>query len=455
MKFIQVCFLFLLISFMGKAQDGWSLQRCIDHALENNIQIRQTMLSQESAERQKTQSFANLFPSLNASTGYNLNFGRTIDPGTNTFITESVSSQNLWVGTSVTLFNGMRMLNTLKQSQLDVLAAEYDLRSISNDISMSIATAFLQVMFTEELIQIAKDQQAISQQLLERTQKLVDAGAVAKGNLYDVKAQLATDGVQVINTENNFSSAVLTLKQLLNLKSEETFEVERPTFDMPVTDPTALRVSMIYNDALENWPAVLARETRMLSATKGISIARAGLTPSLSGSANISTLFSSASSYSFFNTQDTSLWGDKIPYGSQLDQNISYGIGVSLSIPIFNGLQARNGTQQARLNKLNTELQLDDTKNQLYSSVQTAYNDAISAYKSYLASDESLAASQEAFTNAQQRYEVGMINAMDHNTSKNNLARVESDRLRAKYDYIFRAKVLDFYRGKPLTFELQ
>jgi outer membrane protein len=445
----------LIFSSVAQAQGSWSLEKCIEHALQHNIQVKQTMLSVESAQRNKQQSFANMFPSVNASTGYNLNLGRTIDPGTNTFVTESVSSQNVWMGSNVTLFNGLRLLNGLKQSQLDLLAAEYDLKSISNDVSMSVATSFLQVMFSEELLQIAEDQKEISTQMMERTQKLFDAGATAKGNLYDLKAQLANDEVQIVNSENNYQSAVLTLKQLLNLKEDFEFKVERPDVDMPITDPASLRVSMIYNDALENWPAVLARETRVLASEKGVKMAWASLTPSLDASGSVSTLFSSAYKDRSLDSTNFQILEKDIPYGMQLDQNLSYGLGMSLSIPIFNGLAAKNGLQQARLSKLNNELQLSDTKNQLYSSVQKAYNDAMAAYRSFLATDESVKAGEESFHYAEERFDVGMINAMDHSIIKNNLARVKSDRLRAKYDYIFRSKVLDFYRGKPLTFQLQ
>ena len=455
LRTVVIAAFFTCLGFGSVAQEKWSLERCIDHALENNIQVKQTMLSMESAQRNKSQAFADMFPSLNANTGYNLNFGRTIDPGTNSFVTESVNSQNVWLGSSVTLFNGLRMLNNLRQSQLNVLAAEYDLKDISNNISMSVATAFLQVMFAEELLQIAMDQQSISTEMMGRTEKLVDAGAAAKGNLYDLKAQVASDQVQVVNAENNYTTAVLTLKQLLNLKDDIQFEVLRPNVEMPLTDPTTLRVSMIYNEALQNWPAVLARETRIKSADKGVKMAWASMTPSLDASGNLNTLYSSSREYNLFDTDDQTKWGERIPYGEQLDQNLSYGFGASLSIPIFNGLAARNGLQQSRLNKINTELQLEDTKNQLYSSIQQAFNDAQAAYRTYLAADESVKASQESFNYAQERFEVGVINAVDHSTIRNNLARVQSDRLRAKYDYIFRSKVLDFYRGKPLTFQIQ
>lgn len=435
------------------AQDGWTLDKCIEYALENNIQIKQSRLNQESASLDKRQSLAQLFPSLNASSGFNLNFGRTIDPVSNTFTAEQRNSNNYWVGTSVTLFNGFRLLNTLKQSQIDVLAAEYDLKGLSNDISMNIATAFMQVMFNEELLIIAQDQLDVTTQQMDRTQKLIDAGSLPKGNLYDVQAQLASDELQVVNMENALSASLLTLKQLLNLKASEEFRIERPSMEVPLTSLDAVTVGSVYDNAMNNWPQIRARESRLQSAQKGEKIAFASYTPTLSGNASISTAWANTSQYSFFNTTDTTLWGKKIPYGDQLDQNLGETVGFSLSIPIFNGLQSRTAVAKSRLNRINAELQLQDTKNQLYASVQQAYNDASAANRQFEASSKSVKAMEQAFEYAEQRYEVGMMNVLEFNTSKNNMSRARSEMLRAKYDYIFKMKVLDFYQGKRLTFD--
>ena len=439
-------------SFSSKsavAQDEWTLERCISYAIENNIQLKQSALQVESSKYDKTQSLAQMFPNLNASTGFNTNFGRNIDPGTNQFVNEEVQSNNFRVGSNVTLFNGLRLLNTFKQSQLDLLAAEYDLQGLSNDISMNIATAFMQVMFNEELLYVAQEQVTISSEQLGRTQKLVEAGSLPEGNLFDVEAQLASNELQVINAENALSASILALKQILNLPASESFRIKRPEVDFPLNGLEGRTVGTVYDHALNNWPQIKARETNLESARKSEKIAFATYTPTLSASASVSTFYSSA----FQEFDQTTFEFSDVPYPDQLDRNLSESIGINLSIPIFNGLSSRTSVKQARLGRINAELQLQDQKNQLYSSVQQAYNDASAAKRQFDASDKSLKATERAFEYAEQRYEVGMMNSLEFNTASNNLARVRSELLRAKYDYIFKMKVLDFYQGKPITFD--
>ncbi len=429
-------------SFNANAQDEWTLERCLTHALDNNIQIKQSTLQQESARLDKTQSLAQLFPSLNASTSFNTNFGRNIDLATNSYVNEQTNSNSFYVGSSIPLFNGFRLLNSFKQSQIDLLAAEYDLQGLTNDIVMNIATAFMQVMFNEELLLVAQEQLEITGEQLNRTQKLVDAGSLPVGNVYDVQAQIASNELQVINMENALSASVLTLKQLLNLQASESFRIKRPDVDLPVDGLGGKTVGSVYDHALNNWPQIKARESRLESARKGEKIAFSTYTPTLSGNASISTRYSSAS-----------FLGDPDPYGTQLDQNLGESIGLNLNIPIFNGLQSRTGVHKSRLNRMNAELQLQDEKNRLYASVQQAYNDANAAKRQYDASDKSVQATEKAFEYAEQRHQVGMMNTLEFNVATNNLTRARSEALRAKYDYIFKMKVLDFYQGKPITFD--
>jgi outer membrane protein len=425
------------------AQDEWTLDRCISYALENNIQIKQSALQQESARLDKSQALAGMFPSLNASASYNANFGRSIDPVSNDFVSEQVNSNNYGVQSSVTLFNAFRLLNSFKQSQIDLLAAEYDLLGLSNDISMNIATAFMQVMFNEELLMVAQEQMDVTAEQLERTQKLVDAGSLPAGNLYDVQAQLASNELQVVNAENALSASLLTLKQMLNLQASESFKIERPDTEVPLETLEGRTVGTIYDHALNNWPQIKAREARLESARKGEKIAFATYTPSLSANGSVFTRWSDAT---FLNIPAD-------PYGTQLDQNLSESIGLSLSIPVFNGLRSRTSVAKSRLSTINAELQLQDQKNQLYSSVQQAYNDASASKRQFDASDKSVKATEQAFEYAKQRYDVGMMNTLEFNTASNNLTRSKSELLRSKYDYIFKMKVLDFYQGKPINFD--
>jgi outer membrane protein len=406
------------------------------------------MLNQQSAEQGKKQALALMFPDLNANVGYNSNFGRSIDPGTNSFVNQTVNSNNFWLGTGVTLFNGFGLLNSFRQSQLDVLAAAYDVQGLSNDISMNIASAFMQIMFNEELLNVTRERLTSTKVQLERTAKLVEAGSLPLGNLMDVESQFATNELQVVNAENAVQTSIVALKQLLNLQTSEPFAIERPAVDLPVVDISSTTVTTIYEKAMENWPQIKARESRVNSAKRAEWIAFASYTPTLRASASVSTLYSS--SYKDYNLE--TFEATDIAYGDQLDRNLSQSIGFSLSIPVFNGLQSRTANNRSRLNRINTELQLQDTKNQLYSSVQQAYNDASAANRQYEASIKSVAAAERAFSYAEQRQAVGSMNDVDFNISRNNLAIAKSEQLRAKYEYMFRTKILDFYQGKPLSF---
>ncbi|MCF8256069.1 MAG: TolC family protein [Flavobacteriales bacterium] len=438
----------LLLAPRSSAQEAWSLQRCLDHAREHNMQLKQSMLNRQQAEYGKSQALAMMFPDLNANVGGNINFGRSIDPGTNSFVNEQVNANNFGIGSNVTLFNGLRLLNSFKQAQIDVLAANYDLEGLVNDISMNIASAFLQVMFNEELLRVSKEQLASTTAQVDRTRKLVDAGAMPMGNLLDVESQMAAQELRVVNAENAIQTSLVALQQLLNIRAEDGFSIQRPPMDLPVEDLGATTVQSVYDKAMENWPQIKAQETKLESARKGERIAFSGYTPTLRASGNVSTFYSSA--FRDFNAE--TLEFEDVGYADQVDRNLSQSVSLNLSIPIFNGLQARTAVRRSHLTRINAELQLQDTRNQLYSSVQQAYNDAMAANRQYEAGLKSVSASERAYAYAEQRHAVGAINDLDLSIGRNNLAIAQSDLLRAKYEYIFRAKILDFYQGIPLAF---
>lgn len=451
MRQLISCCLLGLLSISSShllAQDAWTLQRCLDYAREHNIQLKQSMLNRHQAEYGKTQALAMMFPDLNANVGGNINFGRSIDPATNSFVNEQVNANNFGIGSSVTLFNGLRLLNSFKQAQVDVLAATYDLEGLANDISMNIASAFLQVMFNEELLNVSEEQLASTQEQVERTRKLVDAGAMPMGNLLDVESQMASQELRVVNAENAMQSSLVALQQLLNLRTENGFSIQRPPVDLPLEDLGATTVQSVYGKAMENWPQIKAQETRLESARKGESIAFSSYTPTLRANGNVSTFYSSA--FRDLNLETFVL--EDVPYANQIERNLSQGLSLNLSIPIFNGLQARTAVRRSHLTRINAELQLQDTRNQLYSTVQQAYNDAVAANRQYESGLKSVAASERAYAYAEQRHAVGAINDLDLSISRNNLAIAQSDLLRAKYEYIFRTKILDFYQGVPLAF---
>jgi outer membrane protein len=437
----------------AQSAEGWTLERCIRHAIDHNIQVRQAALQHQSTGYDRTQAFMAMLPDLNGGVSYGANFGRTIDPGTNQFVTETVNSNNYFLSTNVTLFNGFALYNTFRQSQLSQLAAEMDLEAAKNDLALSIATGFMQIMFNEELLEVARNQMAMTEAQVDRTRKLVEVGAMAEGNLFEAEAQLANDRLQVVNGENRLNASLLQMRQMLNLTSEEAFVIVRPKVELPVEDVTSRTVNDIYTTALDRWPQVKARQQRIKAADKGINMAMGYMMPQLTANFSMSTLYSSAyQEIVGYDTANLTAITKEIPYSNQMDNNFSQRLGINLNIPIFNGLQARTGLRKARLTRENADLQLRDTQNQLYQSVQQAYNDAQAGKRQLEAGEQSLAATQKAFEYARQRFDAGALNPYDFNTSKNNLARVQSDVLRAKYDYIFRAKVLDFYMGKGIGF---
>lgn len=452
MRVVIVLSLLLPGIAVAQSDEGWTLERCIRHAIDNNIQVRQAALQHQSAGYDRSQALMGMLPNLNGGVSYGANFGRTIDPGTNQFVTETVNSNNYFLSTNVTLFNGFALYNTFRQSQLSQLAAELDVKAAQNDLGLSIATGFMQIMFNEELLGVARNQMQMSEAQVDRSRKLVEGGALAEGNLYEAEAQLANDRLQVVNAENRLNASMLQLRQMLNLKSDEPFSIIRPKVELPIENVAARTVNDIYSTAVQSWPQVQAREARIKAADKGISIANGYLYPQLSANFSISTLYSSAYKDVTYDSITFQPTVKDVPFTNQMDNNFSQRLGINLNIPIFNGLQARTNLRKARLNRMNADLQLRDTQNQLYSNVQQAYNDAVAGMRQYEAGEQSLEASQKAFEYAKQRFEAGALNPYDFNTSKNNLARVQSDVLRAKYEYIFRSKVLDFYMGKGIGF---
>lgn len=460
-----------LSGFMAQAQEVWSLSKCIEHAIENNIQVKQNMLSAELAKANYDQSIADMAPSLNAGASHGYNWGQRIDPFTNQFATNRVRSNNLGLSSSVTLFNGLQMQNTLKKNNLDLMASRYDVETMQNDIALNVATAYLQVLFSEELLAVAQNQLLITTNQLDRTKKLVDAGVLPEGNLFDIQAQLAGDELQVSNAENTRDLAYLSLRQLMNLSGTRTLTIEKPEIEVPADALAEVNPNQVYETALGNQPQIKSAETTVLSADKSLSIAKGTASPSITVTGSIGTGYSGLSrqvtGYDIVTPSPTGITanGDSVynfsdaiiptfettPFGEQLDQNLNENLTFNLNIPIFNGWQSRTAIARAKINQQSAQLALEASKLQLEQTIQQSHADAKAALKQYFASTKALEALEKSFEYAQKRFEVGLLNPTDFNETKTRLANAESEAVRAKYDYVFKLKVLDFYQGKPLT----
>ncbi|MCA6365101.1 MAG: TolC family protein [Bacteroidetes bacterium] len=452
------------------AGQPWNLQQCIEYALSHNIQVQQTRLNADLAQANLQQSKANVLPNLNATAAHSYQFGRTVDRFTNTFADGTVLSQNFFVSSNITLFAGGQNYNTIRQNQYAVQAGQAQVAQTQNDISLNVATAYLNVLFAEEQFAVAEDQVALTLTQVERLRKLVDAGASAKGPLLDLQAQLAQEELTRVNSGNNVTMAYLSLTQLMNLDSTEGFRILKPDLPMPSENIAANSPAQIYQTAMGTMPMIKKAQLDLRGAERGLKIAYGALSPRLSVQGSLGTGYSGlardilSTSVSGSNAIGFTSTGDIVyvpqlsyetrvtPFMDQYRNNVNRVISFQLTVPIFNNLQTHTAITRARIQQENARLTLEQQEQQLRQQVDKAYTDAQAALQRVKASEAALGAAEEAFTYAQSRFEAGAIQAIDYGTAKNRVTRAKADLLQARFDYILKLKVLDFYQGKPLTF---
>lgn len=465
--------LFIIIFFSiytGKAQEIWDLKKCIDFALENNLQIKQGQLNKNISEANYLRSKAASLPTVNGFVSHNYNFGRTIDPFTNQFANQTVQSNAFSVSANWVLFNGFQTINAIRQNNFNLLANKYDLEKVKNDIVLAVISAYLNIIYLEEQLQIAEQQISLSQKQVDRISLLVNTGSAAKGNLLDMQAQLANDELQKVTIQNQLDIAYLNLMQLMELNSQEKIKVVKPQTVLPVEDILNKTPLSIYQTAINNQPDIKAAELRVKSAYMGLLSARGAYSPRLAISTSFGTGYSGLRKevignpvLSGFDTIGVTTAMDFVlvpnytfdtrvtPFNRQLEDNLNRTIGLSLTIPIFNGFQVRTSSSLAKIQKSNAELALESAKRQLEKTIQQAYADAIAAYKKYLATEKSVNALTESFSYTEQRFNVGAVNTLEYNDAKNRLARAKAELLQSKFDYAFKVKILDFYQGNPIN----
>jgi outer membrane protein len=449
----------------------WNLQQCIDYALKNNLTLKQNELNVEMSDVNYKQSIANILPNLNASANNTKNVGEKLNPYSYTFQSSSVSSDNIYGQAQVTLWSGMQQYNNVKKNQYALMANKETYEQQKNDLALNVASSFLQVVYNQELVKVAQQQVNISKLQLERTQTLAAAGSAALSSVYDIKAQLATDEYSYVTADNNYNLSLLALKQLLYLDSANNFSVEKPAFELSVTDLAAYKPIDIYQAALKNQHKIKSAEYNLISAEKNLSYSQGKNSPTLTLSGVLSTGYSGldqtpvgqpsitgsqligyTSSNELVYTPTINQATKTTPFGTQLSSNFNKSIGFTLNIPIFNGLSNMAGIKNAKLQVLSNKYGYDIARQQLYRTIVQAYTDAQGALNKYLSAKTAYEASQLSFTYADQKFNAGALNSFDYNNSKNRVLRTQTDMLNAKYDFIFKLKVLDYYQGKPLAF---
>ncbi|MDO8968182.1 TolC family protein [Algoriphagus sp.] len=435
------------ISFFSFAQNNqpvgpFDLQTCVDIALENNLTLKRTELNQQITEANLLQSQGQRIPSFStgASSGYR--WGRSINPVTNLFENNRIGNINLFANSSAPIFRGNQINNTISQARKDLEAGVFNLEATRNDITLNIINLFINVVFNREQVKIAANQLKTTTEQFERTSKLVAAGSLPISDQLDLQSQNSSNQLEVIRAQNNYRIAKLNLAQAMQIPFTDDFDVIEPEFNVENSTMVSEDPNAIYEVAVELMPEIKAAEAGVESAEYQVKIAKGAFLPTLGIGAN---LFSNYVDQPGFNQREIT------PFGEQIQNNISQSANLQLNIPIFSNFNNKSAVQRARAQKAISEVTVQEAKNQLRQNIESAYTDAVASKLSYEASLVRVKSLQESFRVSQQRFDLGAINSVDFQVAQANLFNAQADLLNAKYTYIFRIKVLDFYLGNPIN----
>lgn len=436
-------FLFCLPAGAQETAKQWSLEECIRYAIENNIDLKQRELEQQSREVDLHTSKYSWLPSLNASVGENFGFGRS-ESKDGLIVDRNSANTTAGIQLSMPLLD-LKIPSDIAARKLDLKASFETLNKAKEDLSINVASYFLQALYNKEMLKIAELQVVLSSEQVTKTEALYNAGKVPVSQLYDMKAQLAKDEVTLTESKNNVKLALLDLAQSLELERDgENFDVLEPETGDAVEQymSSIIPPDQVYDHAVGFKPQIKEQEYLLESQKKMLKVAQAGYYPKLNFSAGYSNGY-----YHNFGDGDY----NNASFSNQLKNNGQKSIGFSLSIPIFNRFQVRNSVRSARINIHNRELMMENSKKTLYKEIQQAYYNATAAQEKYVSSDKSVDASKIAFSYAEERYGAGKSTVFEYSEAKTKYAQSLAEQTQSKYNFIFRAKILDFYNGTPIT----
>ncbi len=455
MKNCLIISIFLITCFSISAQQKkWTLQECVDYALVNNITVRQIQLDGLIAEENMTTAKANFLPTVSGSASQNFNFGSFIG-NDGSRISRDSRGNSFGISSGITIFNGFQNVNLYKQAQLGLKTSQLQLDILKDNMSLNVVNAYLNILLNKEALKLAEEQIAISQKSLDQIQDLVDAGVRPKADLLVSQSQLATDNERLVNTQNSVALSLLNLSQILQV-SKDGFDIENILIDLTNAVLTYNRTNEILSYALANRPEIKNAELNVENAAFNIAIAKSSYYPTLTFGAGLGT------SYQHIQGQDdvipvfdqnTGMITELRPngFGEQLENNLGYNFGFNLSIPIFSGFRMDANVNRSKINKEKSSLALEQEKQTLTTNIEQAYADAKASLKQYEASSISMTAQEEAFKNEQEKYDLGVSTSFELDQVRNRLINAQSSFLNAKYNFVFKTKVLDFYMGKSLA----
>jgi outer membrane protein len=450
LKVKVLLFVFSLTFMSTFSQKKWTLKECVDHAIENNITVQQSLLNLELAKLNVKNTKGNFLPNLNTSASQGFNFGSFLGID-GSRISRDTRGNTFSANSSTTLFNGFRNLNTYKQAKLGVDRSQLNLEKIQNDISLFVVNGYLNVLFAKENLNVAKTQAAISKTQVEAATQRYEAGITAKGDLLNAKSTAASDQQNVVSQENVLSIALLNLAQSLQIPPKG-FDILNIEIDNPSGVLLFNNSEIVYQKALSTQPQIKNAKLGIINAEYNIEIAKSFLKPSINFSFGVNT------SYQHLQGRKDEIMiknpvtgiSDTIPNGffKQFSDKLGHNFSLNISIPIFNRTQSKTNIARQFINKELSQVNLDNEKLQLQQSIEQAFVDSKAAAKTFEASKVSLEAQREAFKNAQESYNLGTSTLFDFDLVRNRLVSAESALIRAKYDYVFKTKVLQFYAGE-------
>ncbi len=474
--------IFLLTGTRILAQEKWDLVRCVEYAIANNISVRQADVQARISNLTYEQNKLSRYPNANFNTSTGTNFGRAVNPTTNLFENTTLLFQQYNLNVNALLFNWNSVKNGILSAQYNLAASRASVESAKNDIALSVATTYLQALLAKEQARIAQVQMQQTRARLVDTRKRVEAGSLPELNALELESQYAADSATYINAFTTSQQSLLTLKATLNLDAAQPFDITEPPVSMIPVEPIAdLQPDVVYNLALQTQPKQKVNDLRIKAIDANIKSIRGQLYPSISAFGGLGTNFASPNTKIagvnflgyrtpaapdkvtvsgtdyFIQTPNVELLQSKkgfgemwTGWGNQLNQNFRQNIGIQISVPIFNGATVRTNYNRAKLDLVNAKLVKEQADMQLKNDIYQAYNAAVNALQRYNASRKTLEVSERASVLAQKRYEAGLLQTIELITNQNNLFRARIQNLADQYDYVFRMKVLEFYKGQGL-----
>jgi len=429
----------------------WTLEECVRYALDNNITIKLSELDVKSADIDKKGALGSYLPSVSGSASHSWNIGLNVNPVTNIATTQTTQYSSLGLNAGVDIYKGLQNQNAYRRAKLSIIASQYQLLKMQEDISLNVANAFLEILFNKENLKVKKEQLAIDEKRFARSEEMVNAGTIPRGDLFDLKATVATDQQAIIVAENSLLISKLSLAQLLQLKEFADFDVIDDTNAKDENNIMAQTPIDIYNKAKEIRTEVKLAQTNLEIAEKSVAIARGAYQPTLRGFYQFSTSASYSDRLTGVDANNNPIYVAPDPVLDQFSDNKGHNFGFQLSVPIFNGFTVKNNVERSKVSLEKSKIDLEQKSLDLQRNVYTAFTDAKGALNAYESSTVTLEARQQAYNYAKEKYDVGLMNSFDFTQAQTLLTNAQSDVIRTKYDYMFKIKILEFYFGIPIV----